>query len=60
MEKRGGVAMIPTKRNRRIQLPVDPAIYALENMVARCGLLALILKIAMPKAGILLSTQHGM
>jgi hypothetical protein len=27
MEKRGGMAMIPTKRNRLIQLPVDPAIY---------------------------------
>lgn len=28
MEKRGGTAMIPTKRNRLIQLPVDAAIYA--------------------------------
>ena len=36
MEKRGGTAMIPTKRNRLIQLPVDPAIYALRNMVERC------------------------
>ena len=36
MERRGGTAMIPTKRNRRIQLPVDPAIYALRNMVERC------------------------
>jgi transposase len=36
MEKRGGVAMIPTKRNRLIQLPVDTAIYALRNMVERC------------------------
>jgi transposase len=36
MEKRGGVAMIPTKRNRLIQLPVDAAIYALRNMVERC------------------------
>ncbi len=35
-EKRGGVAMIPTKRNRLIQLSVDPAIYALRNMVERC------------------------
>jgi hypothetical protein len=26
MERRGGTAMIPTKRNRKIQLPVDPAI----------------------------------
>ena len=36
MERRGGVAMIPTKRNRLIQLPVDTAIYALRNMVERC------------------------
>ena len=36
MEKRGGVAMIPTKRNRLVQLPVDTAIYALRNMVERC------------------------
>lgn len=36
MESRGGTAMIPTKRNRLIQLPVDAAIYALRNMVERC------------------------
>lgn len=36
MAKRGGTAMIPTKRNRRIQVPVDAAIYALRNMVERC------------------------
>src|SRR3546814_7252865 len=36
MEKRGGVAMIPTKRNRLVQLPVDADIYALRNMVERC------------------------
>ena len=35
-KRRGGVAMIPTKRNRLIQLPVDAAIYALRNMVERC------------------------
>lgn len=28
--------MIPTKRNRLIQFPVDTAIYALRNMVERC------------------------
>lgn len=28
--------MIPTKRNRLIQLPVDAAIYALRNIVERC------------------------
>ena len=36
MARRGGVAMIPTKRNRLIQLPVDAAVYALRNMVERC------------------------
>lgn len=36
MEKRGGTAMIPTKRNRLIQLPVDAAIDALRNMIERC------------------------
>jgi transposase len=36
MEKRGGTAMIPTKRNRLIQIPVDAAIYVLRNMVERC------------------------
>lgn len=35
-EGRGGTAMIPTERNRLNQLPVDPAIYALRNMVERC------------------------
>ena len=36
MESRGGLAMIPTKRSRLIQLPVDAAIYAMRNMVERC------------------------
>ena len=36
MEIRGGLAMIPTKRSRRIQPPVDAAIYAMRNMVERC------------------------
>ena len=36
MERRGGTAMIPTKRNRKVQLSVDLAIYALRNMVERC------------------------
>jgi transposase len=36
MDKRGGMAMIPTKRNRLVQLPVDAGIYALRNMVERC------------------------
>jgi len=34
--KCGGAAMIPTKRNRLIQLPVDAAVHALRNMVERC------------------------
>jgi transposase len=36
MQARGGFAMIPTKRNRLIQLPVDAAIYALRNLIERC------------------------
>ena len=36
MGKRGGFAMIPTKRNRLIQLPIDDAIYALRNIIERC------------------------
>ena len=35
-QKRGGVAIVPTKRNRLMQLPVDAGIYALRNMVERC------------------------
>ena len=36
MGRRGGFAMIPTKRNRLVQLPVDGAIYALRNIIERC------------------------
>ena len=36
MEQRGGVAVIPTKRNRKQQIPVDGYIYALRNRVERC------------------------
>jgi transposase len=36
MEQRGGFAMIPTKRNRLVQMPVDDHIYALRNRVERC------------------------
>ena len=35
MEKRGGVAVIPTKRNRLVQQPVGVAICALRNIVER-------------------------
>jgi transposase len=34
-EKRG-VPMIPTKKNRRVQIAVDGAIYALRNRIERC------------------------
>jgi transposase len=36
MGRRGGFAMIPTKKNRLVQLPVDGAIYALRNIIERC------------------------
>jgi len=36
MEWKGGFAMIPTKRNRNEQIPVDPAIYAMRNVIERC------------------------
>ena len=36
IEARGGFAMIPTKKNRLVQSPVDGAIYALRNIIERC------------------------
>jgi transposase len=36
MESRGGFAMIPTKKNRLVQIPADGAIYALCNIIERC------------------------
>lgn len=36
MEARGGVAIIPTRKNRKIQIPVDGYVYALRNQVERC------------------------
>jgi transposase len=36
MEKRGGIAVIPMKRNRKIQAPGDGHIYALRNRIERC------------------------
>ena len=36
MGRRGGFAMIPTKKNRLVQIPVDGAIYALRNIIERC------------------------
>lgn len=35
IEERGGTAMIPTKRNRKVQIPVDDFIYALRNRIER-------------------------
>lgn len=36
MDSRGGVAVIPAKRNRKIQNPIDGYIYALRNRIERC------------------------
>jgi transposase len=36
MEERGGIAIIPTRRNRLVQVPIDGHIYALRNQVERC------------------------
>ena len=36
MLKRGGIAMIPTRKNRLVQVLVDGHIYALRNQVERC------------------------
>ena len=36
MEDYGGMAMLPTKRNRLTQLPVDAAMYALCIVIERC------------------------
>jgi transposase len=36
MGDRGRIAVIPTRENRKEQIPVDPAIYALRNIIERC------------------------
>jgi transposase len=36
MEERGGVAVIPAKRNRKAPIPIDGYIHALRNQVERC------------------------
>jgi transposase len=36
IEERGATPVIPTKKNRRIQVEVDGAIYALRNRIERC------------------------
>ena len=35
MEQRGGVAVIPTRKGRKTQIPIDEYIYALRNQVER-------------------------
>jgi transposase len=36
MEARGGVAIIPMRKSRKIQIPVDGYVYALRNQIERC------------------------
>ena len=36
MKSRGGIAIIPTRRNRKIQISIDCHIYALRNTIERC------------------------
>jgi transposase len=36
MEERGTATVIPTRRNRKAQIPVDGHIYALRNRIERC------------------------
>lgn len=35
VEARGGTPVIPTKRNRKVQIAIDGAIYALRNRIER-------------------------
>jgi transposase len=36
LEKTGAATVIPTRRNRKVQIPVDGHIYALRNRIERC------------------------
>ena len=36
VEQRGGTAVIPMRKNRKVQVPIDDFIYALRNLVERC------------------------
>jgi transposase len=36
IELRGGTPVIPAKKNRRVQIEIDGAIYALRNRIERC------------------------
>jgi transposase len=35
-EAKGGVAVIPMRRGRKVQTPIDDHIYALRNRIERC------------------------
>jgi transposase len=35
IDRRGGTPVIPTKRNRKVQVSIDGAIYALRNRIER-------------------------
>ncbi|MEO1494629.1 MAG: IS5 family transposase [Pseudomonadota bacterium] len=36
VEQRGGTAIIPMRKGRKVQVPIDDFIYALRNLVERC------------------------
>jgi len=36
LEKTGAATVIPTRRNRKVQIPIDGYIYALRNRIERC------------------------
>jgi len=36
MEERGAATVIPARKNRKVQFPVDGYIYALRNRIERC------------------------
>lgn len=36
VEQRGGTAVIPMRKGRKVQLPIDDFIYALRNLIERC------------------------
>jgi transposase len=36
IQDRGGTPVIPTKRNRRVQINIDRAVYGLRNRIERC------------------------
>jgi transposase len=36
LDDRGATPVIPTKKNRKVQIPIDGHIYALRNRIERC------------------------